>query len=473
MAVTETVFAFDTISAGNPQYNAAAELDWMWQWNERRDGVFLSLDSALAVTADGVGNALIQNGVCDLGGRTYKLAGGPQTTALTPLPASGFRTAYAVVVRFTVSSASATVVTIAGSTIANPGPAVNPSIVTATDVLLAYVLAVNVAGTITYTVTDARYGHGVMSLSTSPYTINGNGGPYTFLVTTGASAFTLNLPTAASMIGQTITIVKTDNGAGVLNVVPNGTDVVGALGNATVPIAGQFSGVQIFAQASGQWAIIGDPRPNYTHGITTLTAIGSSSWTVPAGVTRIKVTCIGAGGNGGNGAQGSGASGGGGGGGGGSGGVAISYLTCTPGASISYSIGLGGNPGASTTFTGATTATGGTVGAGPAGNGSGAIGGVNGTPGGQCGGSGSSGNAAASAQGGGGPGGNGGGAGGYGGAGGAAGGAGVGGAGTPGGNGTWYGGGGGGGGGGGAGSGGASTAGSGGTGYQGAIIIEY
>src|SRR6185369_10485587 len=112
--------------------------------------------SALAVTSDGLGNVLTQNGVCYLSGRSYKLTGGPSTTTLTPAPASGFRTAYAVVVRFTPAALTGTVTIIAGSTIANPGPAVNPSIVAATDVLLAYVLAVNTGGTIVWTVTDAR-----------------------------------------------------------------------------------------------------------------------------------------------------------------------------------------------------------------------------------------------------------------------------------------------------------------------------
>src|SRR6478609_7581692 len=156
MAATETVFAFDAISANNPQYTSNQLLNWAWQLLRRNDGVAQDLDLALAVTADGIGNALTQNGAAFLTGRSYLMSGGPVTTALSPAPASGFQTAYAVVVRFTSATATGAIVAIAGSTIANPGPAVNPSIVAATDVLLAYIKAVNTAGTIVYTVTDAR-----------------------------------------------------------------------------------------------------------------------------------------------------------------------------------------------------------------------------------------------------------------------------------------------------------------------------
>lgn len=232
MAVTETVFAFDTISAGNPSYNAADELDWMWQWMNRRNGVFLALDSSLAVTADGVGNVLTQNGVCALNGRTYKLAGGPQTTALTPLPASGFRTAYAVVVRFTAASATGTVVTIAGSTIANPGPAVNPSIVSATDVLLAYVLAVNTAGTIAYTVTDARYGVGILPVTTgSPITLTAWAVDGLDINAT-TNPFIVNLPQASTCTGEVLRLVNSSTAStGLVKIVPFSGDRIGPMGN--------------------------------------------------------------------------------------------------------------------------------------------------------------------------------------------------------------------------------------------------
>jgi hypothetical protein len=94
------------------------------------------------------------------------------------------------------------------------------------------------------------------------------------------------------------------------------------------------------------------------------TLTSGSSWTVPAGVTYVNVRLFGGGGGGaGAGATITGSWGL-------PGQVIASYLTTTPGASISYGIGAGGNAGAilgnnagaaggTTTFTGATSAVGG------------------------------------------------------------------------------------------------------------------
>ena len=62
----------------NPQYTSNQQLNWLWQALRRNDGVLQDLDLALAVTSDGVGNALTQNGVAFLTGRSYVLSGGPQ-----------------------------------------------------------------------------------------------------------------------------------------------------------------------------------------------------------------------------------------------------------------------------------------------------------------------------------------------------------------------------------------------------------
>jgi hypothetical protein len=94
------------------------------------------------------------------------------------------------------------------------------------------------------------------------------------------------------------------------------------------------------------------------------TLTSGSSWTVPAGVTYVNVRLFG-GGGGGSGVAVTST-----GGWGRPGQVIASYLTTTPGASISYGIGAGGNAGASagsnagaaggtTTFTGAISAVGG------------------------------------------------------------------------------------------------------------------
>ena len=98
-----------------------------------------------------------------------------------------------------------------------------------------------------------------------------------------------------------------------------------------------------------------------------ITLTSGSSWTVPAGVTFVNVLLVGGGGgaprtvttSGGNGSASSGE-------------TIRSYVTTTPGASISYGIGAGGTggtnvvgpgTGGTTTFTGATSAIGGNAGA--------------------------------------------------------------------------------------------------------------
>jgi hypothetical protein len=151
---TITTFAYDSV-AGVPSYTSGNIIDWLYQSTARPNGVIPGADAGLNVTTDGVGNVLIDNGVCTLAGRIAVLNAGPQTTALSPLPANGFRTSYAIVMRYNTLTQTTAIVAIAGNTIANPGPAVNPSIAPLTDILLAYVLAVN-TGSILYTVTDAR-----------------------------------------------------------------------------------------------------------------------------------------------------------------------------------------------------------------------------------------------------------------------------------------------------------------------------
>ena len=114
---------------------------------------------------------------------------------------------------------------------------------------------------------------------------------------------------------------------------------------------------------------------------------GSGNWTVPAGVTRIRVTCVGGGGGGGAGASAGGVPNIGGGGGGGNP-VEYCYATSVnviPGSLIAYSVGAGGvggsaasttgTAGGNTTFAGATTGTGGTGGVGGSAAAGGGIGG--------------------------------------------------------------------------------------------------
>lgn len=78
--------------------------------------------------------------------------------------------------------------------------------------------------------------------------------------------------------------------------------------------------------------------------IVTLTS-GSGNWTVPAGVYRLKVKCVGGGGGGGGGQSGDYKYGGGGGGGTLIGSVVPTILGVSPGLSIAYSVGTGGSAG--------------------------------------------------------------------------------------------------------------------------------
>lgn len=103
------------------------------------------------------------------------------------------------------------------------------------------------------------------------------------------------------------------------------------------------------------------------HAIVRLTS-GSGNWTVPVGVTRIKVTCVGGGGGGGGGMSGGYQWAGGGGGGTNISDVIGDVLTVIPGSTKAYAVGGGGSAGvldgtggtgSSTTFEGATTGVGG------------------------------------------------------------------------------------------------------------------
>jgi hypothetical protein len=100
-----------------------------------------------------------------------------------------------------------------------------------------------------------------------------------------------------------------------------------------------------------------------THGMVVFAA--SQAWSVPAGITSIKVTCVGGGGGGGGGFYQTGEGGDTitAGGNGGNGGTAITVVQVTPGQSIQVTIGAGGSGGGGTSSFGAfAQATGGGVG---------------------------------------------------------------------------------------------------------------
>lgn len=111
---------------------------------------------------------------------------------------------------------------------------------------------------------------------------------------------TLTLPDSAG------TLINTAPGTTGNVLTSNGTDWV-----SQAPAGGGYSG------------------PN-----ATVYASSSGTFTIPAGITRLKVTVIGGGGGGGNRTDG---------GGGGGGGAAIKWLTSvTPGNTLAYSVGAGG-----------------------------------------------------------------------------------------------------------------------------------
>ncbi len=122
--------------------------------------------------------------------------------------------------------------------------------------------------------------------------------------------------------------------------------------------AAGFSATNMTGGAGGQGVVVISPV-----GGTNVVKTSGSSYTVPAGITTIKVWAIGAGGGGGGATDIDPSSGGG----GGAGGVAYRTFVVVPGNTISYSLGTGGaggidtnngTDGGSTTFTvGATTIT--------------------------------------------------------------------------------------------------------------------
>jgi len=78
--------------------------------------------------------------------------------------------------------------------------------------------------------------------------------------------------------------------------------------------------------------------------MTFLTTTGAGTWTVPSGITKVKVTMLGAGAGGASttcttGSSAMGVPGA-------AGGFCMSYLAVTPGAAISYTVGAGGSAGA-------------------------------------------------------------------------------------------------------------------------------
>jgi uncharacterized repeat protein (TIGR02543 family) len=121
----------------------------------------------------------------------------------------------------------------------------------------------------------------------------------------------------------------------------NGVDgfFTGLIGNATVTIGQTLTSSEVTT-------IFDNYKQNYLnennagYQVVTFTTVGTTTWTVPDGITSVEYLVVGGGGGGGNGSFNNG------GGGGAAGMVRIGFINTTPGASISVTVGAGGSGGA-------------------------------------------------------------------------------------------------------------------------------
>jgi len=110
---------------------------------------------------------------------------------------------------------------------------------------------------------------------TAAYTFTDTDGIEFLLVTTGATAMTMTLPTAKDNTGRTITIRKMDTGAGKITVDGEGSETID--GNLTVGIW-YVNNFLTFLCTGTAWLIVGAPQPfMIPH------ALRASSWELSAG----------------------------------------------------------------------------------------------------------------------------------------------------------------------------------------------
>ena len=131
----------------------------------------------------------------------------------------------------------------------------------------------------------------VSPVSTTPYTPNI--GDYYVPITTGASAFTINLPACtlggpvnANVLGRVYVFKKQDTGAGPIILHPSGTDTIEGVnanaqfgGNTSSGVTdthGQFSVITLVCRAPGAWDVI---NSDIQYGAA-LTSATPSTWTV-------------------------------------------------------------------------------------------------------------------------------------------------------------------------------------------------
>jgi len=256
---------FFTAVTGAPTYSATDFVTWLYNTMGRPDGVIRGLDNALSVTSDGAGNGVVNTGCATKSGHGYQNTAS-LTKALT-LPSPGYKqyTTFVVRVDSVPSPNTMHVVTIAGTSVLIANTATPASITSGTDVYLADVLTTNTAGTYSYAVTDQRVYAPIPA---------GN--------TNWAAA------------------LKTDIGANWPSALAE------ALSQSHVPsssaaLAIQSSWNTALTTALGtNWPTFLAYNPsNVWRGEKVLLTSGSGNWTVPDGVRKIRVTCVGGGGGGG------------------------------------------------------------------------------------------------------------------------------------------------------------------------------
>jgi hypothetical protein len=93
-----------------------------------------------------------------------------------------------------------------------------------------------------------------LAAGASPYTPASPWAYNPYIVTTGGSNFTFNLP-AATGSGLQLEIKKADSGVGMIVIVPNGTNVIDKAGNANVYLGYQYQSIRLTDIAAGYWEV--------------------------------------------------------------------------------------------------------------------------------------------------------------------------------------------------------------------------
>ena len=293
------------------------------------------------------GTALVQVAGTSSGSAQYRIircTGNPAGTLTITAPADS--RAY-VVVNATSTNQS---VVVRGS-----GPTTGATIAALTRALIAWngsdyaLVASNRITDLTGTLTTGNGGTGLTSFTSggAVYATSTSALTTGTLPTTGGGTGLTSFTSGGAVYATSTSALTT----GTLPVASGGTGATSLTAN-NVILGNGTSAVQVVAPSTTgnvltsngtTWTSAAPASPGI--GADVFTTGTSASYTIPAGITKIKVTIIGGGGGGAGVGTGCPGSNGGGGGGGGS---SIVYLTgLTPGGTITYTVGAGGTAGAS------------------------------------------------------------------------------------------------------------------------------